>query len=97
VREKRAANLSAVINCPKSKVKTSSTYYHINDRNGKKLEFTKESDREVKIMKRASGVADKNESTCQERSGGGKNWGQRAGMGVKIWGEKYKTRVKVIK
>jgi hypothetical protein len=75
VREKRAANLSAVINCPKSKVKTSSTYYHINDRNGKKLEFTKESDREVKIMKRASGVADKNESTCQERSGRGEKLG----------------------
>ncbi len=28
---------------------------------------------------------------------GEKIGGQRAGMGVKIWGEKYKTRVKVIK
>jgi hypothetical protein len=25
---------------------------------------------------------------------GVKNWGQRAGMGVKIWGENYKPRVK---
>jgi hypothetical protein len=32
VREKRAVILSAVINCPKSKLETSRTYYHINDK-----------------------------------------------------------------
>jgi hypothetical protein len=48
-------------------------------------------------MKRASGVARQNESTCQEKGGGGKIGGSGQVWGVKIWGEKYKTRVKVIK